>query len=128
MRGGGPGEASTDPALTALLRNAGTKWAAATVSAQGAAGLELSSGTAVMAIGGFTGSDPAPTLAQFQAWVSQGQVHYFIASNGGPGGGGPGGGDNSGVSAQIRTWVQQHYTATTVGDQTVYDLTAPTAG
>ncbi|HTK62562.1 MAG TPA: glycosyltransferase family 39 protein [Pseudonocardia sp.] len=133
MRRGGPGAVSNDPALTALLRNAGTKWAAATVSAQGAAGLELSSGTAVMAIGGFTGSDPAPTLEQFQAWVAQGQVHYFIASNGGPGGpGGPGGaggpGGSSGVGAKIRTWVQQHYTATTVGGETVYDLTAPTTG
>jgi 4-amino-4-deoxy-L-arabinose transferase-like glycosyltransferase len=121
MGRGGPGRVSTDPALTALLRNAGTKWAAATVSAQGAAGLELSSGTAVMAIGGFTGSDPAPTLEQFQAWVAQGQVHYFLASDGGPGGG-------NGVSAQIRTWVQRHYTATTVGGQTVYDLTQPRNG
>jgi 4-amino-4-deoxy-L-arabinose transferase-like glycosyltransferase len=156
FHGGGRGEVSNDPALTALLRDAGTRWAAATVSAQGAAGLELSSGTAVMAIGGFTGSDPAPTLEQFQAWVAQGQVHYFIASHGGPGGdgsggdgpgggalgsGGPGGGGpgggaagdggpggGSGVSAQIRTWVQQHYTATTVGGQTVYDLTLPPAG
>jgi 4-amino-4-deoxy-L-arabinose transferase-like glycosyltransferase len=131
FRGGGRGEVSNDPALTALLRGAGTRWAAATVSAQSAAGLELSSGRAVMAIGGFTGSDPAPTLEQFQAWVAQGQVHYFIASHGGPGGraagdGGPGGG--SGVTAQIRTWVQQHYTATTVGGQTVYDLTLPPAG
>jgi 4-amino-4-deoxy-L-arabinose transferase-like glycosyltransferase len=140
MRRGGFDGVSNDPALTALLRNAGTKWAAAAVSAQGAAGLELSSGTAVIAIGGFTGSDPAPTLEQFQALVSQGQVHYFIASTGGPGGGGPSGGGpggggpggggpggNSGASAQIRTWVQQHYAATTVGGQTVYDLTVPTA-
>ena len=91
---GSAGSTAYDPALTALLRAAGAKWAGATVSAQGGAGLELSSGTAVMAIG--------------------------------PGGGGPGGGN--GVSAQIRTWVQQHYTATTVGGQTVYDLTAPTGG
>jgi 4-amino-4-deoxy-L-arabinose transferase-like glycosyltransferase len=144
FHGGGRGEVSSDPALTALLRDAGTRWAAATVSAHGAAGLELSSGTAVMAIGGFTGSDPAPPLQKFQAWVAQGQVHYFIASNGGPGGAGPGGGGpggggpgggsdggpggGSGVSAQIRTWVQQHYTATTVGGQTVFDLSLPPAG
>ena len=36
-----------------------------------AAGLELSSETAVMAIGGFSGTDPAPTLAQFQDDVAK---------------------------------------------------------
>ena len=135
---GGPGEGSSDdPAVTALLRSAGTTWSAATVSAMGASGLELSSGTAVMAIGGFTGRDPSPTPARFQARVAQGQVHYFLSGGNGPGGhhgsshggsregghlGGPGGG--GGVSEQISTWVAAHYRATTVGGYTVYDLTA----
>jgi hypothetical protein len=72
-----------------------------------------------MAIGGFTGSDAAPTLAQFQEWVKQGLIHYFIPGNGM--GGGPGGG--SGTAGQITSWVESHYTATTVGGTTVYDLT-----
>ena len=71
-----------------------------------------------MAIGGFTGSDPSPTLAQFQAYVAAGDVHYFIAG-GGFGGGGRGG------SSEISTWVSEHFTATTVGGVTVYDLTQP---
>jgi hypothetical protein len=87
-----------------------------------AAPLALSSATDVMAIGGFSGSDPAPTLAEFQSYVAAGQVHYFIAEGGA--GGGPGGGRGG---STISTWVQQHYTATTVGGRTVYDLTKPTA-
>ena len=44
-----------------------------------------------MAIGGFNGSDPSPTLAQFKAWVAAGKIHYFIARRqGGLGGGGGG--------------------------------------
>ena len=43
-----------------------------------------------MAIGGFNGSDPSPTLAQFKAYVAQGKIHYFIASGGGMMGGGGG--------------------------------------
>ena len=36
-----------------------------------------------MAIGGFNGTDPAPTLAQFEKYVAEGKIHYFIASGGG---------------------------------------------
>ena len=77
-----------------------------------------------MAIGGFSGSDAAPTLAGFQAMVAAGDVHYFVTSGGGGGMGGQGGSDS--VGSQITAWVAAHYTATTVGGTTVYDLTAPT--
>ena len=92
---------------------------------QSAAALELSSGKAVMAIGGFSGSDPAPTLAEFERDVSAGKVHYFVA--GGAMGGGPGGGAST-SAGQIADWVQSHFTATTVGGQTVYDLSQPSGG
>jgi hypothetical protein len=87
-------------------------------TSQTAASLELSSGTSVMSLGGWSGSDSAVTLAQFQQLVANGQVHYYI-------GGGPGR-SSDGTSAQIAEWVQATYTATTVGGQTVYDLTSPT--
>jgi hypothetical protein len=74
-----------------------------------------------MAIGGFTGSDDSPTLAQFEADVKAGEIHYFIGGGGFGCGGGPGGG--GGTASQITSWVESHYTATTVGGQTVYDLT-----
>jgi 4-amino-4-deoxy-L-arabinose transferase-like glycosyltransferase len=96
------------------------RWVAATINANSAASYELATGEAVMAIGGFNGSDPAPTLAQFQDYVSKGQIHYFI---GGAGGGMRGGGASS---SQIESWVSQNFAATTVGGVTVYDLTRPT--
>ncbi|MDT7744195.1 MAG: hypothetical protein QOE59_3273 [Actinomycetota bacterium] len=125
-QGGGPGGMTTTSAeLTSMLRSAGTTWSAALVGSQSAASTELSSGTAVMAIGGWSGSDAAPTLAQFQAMVAAGDVHYFISSGDGGSMGGQGGSDS--VGSQITAWVTAHYTATTVGGTTVYDLTAPTS-
>jgi 4-amino-4-deoxy-L-arabinose transferase-like glycosyltransferase len=101
--------------LTAALRNTTERWAAASTGAQGAGNLQLASGRPVMAIGGFSGSDPAPTLARFQAYVEAGEVRYYI--DGGRGGG-PGG--DSGIAS----WVQANFTAVTIGGQTVYDLSA----
>ena len=71
----------SNPALTKLLQaDAGRyTWAAATVNSNNAAGYQLASGEPVMAIGGFNGTDPAPTLAQFETDVSEGKIHYFIA-------------------------------------------------
>jgi 4-amino-4-deoxy-L-arabinose transferase-like glycosyltransferase len=112
------GGQTANAALTALLKATTTKWAAAAVGSQSAAPLELASGKAVIAIGGFSGSDDAPTLAQFQKLVADGQVSYYL----GDGQGGLGGGNTS-----IATWVAAHFTATTVGGSTVYDLTKATS-
>jgi 4-amino-4-deoxy-L-arabinose transferase-like glycosyltransferase len=126
---GGTGTAATgggstsSSSLAALLKNSTQRWAAATIGSQTAAELELSTGASVMAIGGFSGSDPSPTLAQFQADVKAGLIHYFIAG-GGMGGGGGAGGAGSGVASQITAWVTAHFKATTVGGTTVYDLTS----
>ncbi len=56
----------------------------------------------VMAIGGFNGTDPAPSLAEFQQDVADGRIHYFIAGGGGGGGGGAFGG-GSGESVARRS-------------------------
>jgi len=111
-------------ALEALLKkDAGSyTWVAATVGAQSAAGYQLATGDPVMSLGGFNGSDPYPTLAELQALVQAGRVHYFIA--GGMGGGGGAAGSSS-MSA-ITTWVTSTYTAQSVGGVTLYDLTSPT--
>jgi hypothetical protein len=108
--------------LTTLLEEGSTgyRWTAAAVGANNAASYQLASGKPVMAIGGFNGSDPAPSLAQFQAYVRHHRIHYFI---GGGGFGGAGGG--SGTSSAIATWVAGHYSAKTVSGVTVYDLGAP---
>lgn len=115
--GMGGGGVSTSSALTKLLESAGTKWSAAVDGSQSAAQLELDSDTAVMAIGGWS-SDPTPTLAEFESFVEAGEVRYYISS--GNGGGGMGGG--SSTASSIQEWVAAHYESTTVGGQTVYDL------
>jgi 4-amino-4-deoxy-L-arabinose transferase-like glycosyltransferase len=117
---GGGGSTSTSSAVVTLLEATNTRWAAATIGSQSAAPWQLASGKAVMSIGGFNGGDASPTLAQFQTWVAEGQISYFIASGTG-GGGGP---SNGGTGSQISTWVAAHYTAKTVGGTTIYDLTA----
>jgi 4-amino-4-deoxy-L-arabinose transferase-like glycosyltransferase len=60
---------------------------------QSAAPFILESGKAVIAMGGFGGSDPAPTLSEFKHLVATGKVHYVYVSGGSGtagGGGGPG--------------------------------------
>ena len=68
--------------------SASYRWMAATIGATSAAPYQLATGRAVMPIGGFSGSDPAPTLTQFQDAVHRKEIHWFI-SGGGPGGTGP---------------------------------------
>ncbi|MFC4140122.1 MULTISPECIES: glycosyltransferase family 39 protein [unclassified Microbacterium] len=124
MRGGGAGgllEASkVDSALRALLEQDASDytWVAATVGSQSAAGYQLATGDAVMPIGGFNGSDPSPMLEQFQQYVDEGRIHFFIA----------GGGMGMGGDSDIQSWVEANFTAQTVGGVTVYDLTAATTG
>ena len=117
-------DASTPSAalVAALTSNASQyRWVAATVGSNNAAGLQLAADEPVMSIGGFNGTDPTPTLAQFQAWVRAGEIHYFIASGGMGIGGGPGGGGSS-TSSAITAWVEANYSASTIGGMTVYDL------
>ncbi|WP_030615592.1 glycosyltransferase family 39 protein [Streptomyces sclerotialus] len=94
-------------------------WVAASVGSQNAASYQLATEKPVMAVGGFNGSDPSPTLAQFEQYVKEGKIHYFL----GGGMGGPGG--NSGTSSKITSWVEKNYEKVTVGSTTLYDLTSP---
>jgi 4-amino-4-deoxy-L-arabinose transferase-like glycosyltransferase len=124
MPGGGLGGASqTSSALTtALAKNADQyKWVAATVSANNAASLELATAQPVMALGGFNGTDPAITLAQFEKLVTAGKIHYFIADGQGFIGSTAA---NTSDAYAIQQWVEQHYSATTIGGTTVYDLSS----
>jgi hypothetical protein len=69
------------------------------------------------AIGGFNGSDPAPTLEQFQQLVAEGRIHWFLG--GGRMGRSMGGSD---TAQQISEWVAQSSPATSAGGTTVDDL------
>jgi 4-amino-4-deoxy-L-arabinose transferase-like glycosyltransferase len=144
MAGGSPsagglleGSRSTS-AITSLLRADASQytWVAAAVGSNTAAGYQLASQQPVMAVGGFNGSDPSPTLAQFKAYVAAARIHYFIAGSQGGGatlqgtprtGTGtafvrgsmsPGGQSSSAIAA----WVAANFAAKTVDGVTLYDL------
>jgi 4-amino-4-deoxy-L-arabinose transferase-like glycosyltransferase len=161
--GAGGGNATLSSAFTKLLETGASRyeWTAATDGSDSAASMELATGgIPVMAIGGFRGTDPAPSLARFEKLVAEHKIHYYVAGDGGGfagrgGGGFPGaglGGRGAGAGrdfadfgdrgvggrgaggfgeggtstdeAQISAWVEAHFTATTVGGMTVYNLTA----
>jgi 4-amino-4-deoxy-L-arabinose transferase-like glycosyltransferase len=130
---GGPGGLLGSPtpsaALTALLQQdtSSYTWVAAAVGSNSAAGYQLAVRAPVMALGGFNGTDPAPTLAQFQALVAAKKIHYFVGAGtafGGRTANSTGGSDDA---ARIAAWVQQTFAATTVDGTTVYDLTGAAA-
>ncbi|MQY08820.1 ArnT family glycosyltransferase [Actinomadura macrotermitis] len=105
MRGGPGGEVSRQ-LITYLEKNQGSaQWLVAVPSAQQASSLILRTGRPVIAMGGFTGGDPAMSVAKLQQYVKDGRLRYIMI--GGQGGGrGP---DSGGTS--VTAWVQQHGTA-----------------
>ncbi|TFI30626.1 glycosyltransferase family 39 protein [Streptomyces sp. 4R-3d] len=115
------GQAVSSEVVAALKKDADDfTWVAATTGSQNAASNQLAAEEPVMAIGGFNGSDPSPTLEQFKQYVADGKIHYFL----GGGGFGGGGGGQNGSGSSIASWVQSTYKEVTVGDTTLYDLTA----
>ncbi|OMB93999.1 glycosyl transferase [Mycobacterium sp. NS-7484] len=128
-RGGGFGgmfaAPEPGPTLTVTLASEAEKyrWVAAVVGSSNAAGYQLATRAPVMAVGGFNGTDPAPTLAEFQRFVDEGAIHFFIESRimaGGFGGHTP---SDSRSSIEIDEWVQANFRPVTVDDVTIYDLT-----
>lgn len=117
----GSGAVSSTLAATLTENASSYTWVAAAIGSNSAAGYQLATGDAVMPIGGFNGSDPSPTLAQFKQYVAQGKIHYFIGGSVGRANGG------SSSPTAIASWVAKNFTATTVGGVTLYDLTAPTS-
>ena len=120
---GGPwwAQDADTPELEAMLRNTHTDWSAAINRSSAAAGLELSTNTAVMAIGGFGGSDPVPTLSQFQQYVAEHRITYYVAPSAEKRPGGFGGNAHT----DITDWVAAHFTPIKAGTATVYDLLSP---
>ena len=117
--GGLSGGTEVSSALIKLLEQDSSqyKWIAATEGSQSAAPIELATGgDAVMAIGGFNGTDPSPTLAEFEAMVAKHEIHYYVGQSNNSFGGGTG-------SSAIASWVTVHFKAETVGGVTVYNLT-----
>jgi hypothetical protein len=74
-------------------------------------------------IGGFNGSDPAPTVAQLESMVAKGELKYVLLG----GGGGPGGGRGGESSSALQSWVQQHGKAVSgvsTSGGTLYEVSA----
>src|ERR1019366_8316022 len=119
--GFGGSAAPSKAVLKLLMVNADRyTWVAATMGATAAAPYQLATQHPVMPIGGFSSSDPAPTLSQFKQDVFKKRIHYFIGGMGDLGGLAGSGGKQS-----ITSWVAQNFTVTTVDGITLYDLTAP---
>lgn len=98
------------------------RWAAAVVGSNNAAGYQLATGAPVMAVGGFNGTDPSPTLEEFVRAVDEGRIHYFIQGRVMTMGRAPQSGSKESVA--IRDWVDAHFPPQTVDGTVIYDLTA----
>ncbi|GAA4047506.1 glycosyltransferase family 39 protein [Arthrobacter methylotrophus] len=116
--GGLLGASTPSSELVSALKTgaANYTWAAAVVGSNNAAGYQLATELPVMAVGGFNGTDPAPTLQQFEQLVAQGKIHYFIAS------GTMQANSGSNDPAQIAQWVAANFQAQTIGGTSVYAL------
>ncbi|WP_149258349.1 glycosyltransferase family 39 protein [Actinomadura sp. K4S16] len=100
--GGGPGGSVDTRMITYLEKNqGGAAWLVAVSSAQEASSIILRTGRPVIAMGGFTGSDPAMTVAKLQQYVKEGKLRYILLG----GRMGPGGGDTA-----VTAWVQKNAT------------------
>lgn len=102
---GGPAGGTVDTALIKYLEaNQGSaKYLVATTSSNEADSIILATNKAVMAMGGFGGSDPILTTSSLATLVSNGTIRYFLLNGSGAG---PGGGQSS-----LTTWITQHCSA-----------------
>lgn len=88
--------------LNYLLKHQGNaKYLYATSDTGSAAPVIIKTGKAVMAIGGFNGTDPSITLKEFKKLVAKGEVKYYLAS-----------GKSS--SSAIAKWVAKYGKAVTI--------------
>ena len=103
-RGFGGGGAGVDAGLLRYLEQhqGAATYLFATTSSNGAAPYIIQTGKAVMALGGFGGSDPILSVAQFKSLVKKGTVRYVL-------GGGMGGGPDGGSS--VTQWAATACTA-----------------
>lgn len=87
--------------LTYLMsHNTGEKYLFATTNAGSAEPYIIQTGKAVMAMGGFSGSDKILTVDKLKQMIQNKEVKYFLISSGGPGGGQG--------SSDILTWIKEN--------------------
>ena len=109
------------PELTALAEDTDSCiWGAATYPSQSAAKLQLATSKAVLPLGGFAGTDPAPTLAEFEEHVKKGEICLLVWHEDHlelPG--------RSVTLMEISNWVKSEFVSTVIEGTTVYDLRSP---
>lgn len=94
-----------------------TTWPAAIVGSETAANYQLESGRSVLPIGGFDGTDPFPTLEQFQAMVNDGKVGALVIQELPPLTL-----EGRGESARIAEWVRDSFAGEQVGSAEYFNL------
>jgi 4-amino-4-deoxy-L-arabinose transferase-like glycosyltransferase len=111
--GAGGGQASK--ALVSYLKAHQDKatYIVAAVGSSTAGSIALESGREAIDMGGFMGSDAAPSLAKLKSFIASGQLHYVLLSGavGGGAGGGPGGGASAASQAAVKArdaWIEAH--------------------
>ncbi|NOU91509.1 mannosyltransferase [Paenibacillus sp. LMG 31460] len=102
-RMGGPGEVNTKLLDYVTKNNTGETYLFAVSRATEASSYIIKTGKAVMAMGGFSGSDPILTVDKLKEMVQNKEIKYFLISSGGFGGGG-------GTSSELTTWIKEHST------------------
>ncbi|HEX9227738.1 MAG TPA: glycosyltransferase family 39 protein, partial [Arthrobacter sp.] len=112
------GAAPAVSVVNLLRQTAGEQdWAAATYSAQNAALYQLESGSPVIPLGGWLGTDPSPTPEQFKDLVADGRIGYFIwqqnllERN-----------ELSPETVEISHWVRDNFKEQTIDGVRLYDL------
>lgn len=100
--GGFGGSNTTNTALISYLEShqGSATYLVAVPSSNEADSIILATNKAVMALGGFSGSDPILTTSQLASLVAKGTVRFFLLNGSG---GGPGGGQSN-----LTSWVTQH--------------------
>lgn len=94
-----------------------TAWAAAMVGSETAANYQLESKRSVLPLGGFDGTDPFPTLEQFQMMVGHGQVGSLVIQELPPLTL-----EGRGESARIVEWVRAQYPAEQIDGAQYFNL------
>ncbi|MFK4295311.1 4-amino-4-deoxy-L-arabinose transferase-like glycosyltransferase [Arthrobacter sp. GAS37] len=97
--------------------SASVRWAAAAVGSETAANYQLDSSRAILPVGGFDGTDPFPTLDQFQSMVRSGNIGSLLVQNLPPLAS-----EGQGESARIVHWVESNFQPEVIDGVSFYSL------
>lgn len=114
FRGGMAGDLTADQTKMLAYAQANSAGTPITLAVEGGAmateAYLIHSNTMIVGMGGFSGQDPAPTVATLAQWIQDGQLRFVLAGTGSDRRGPGGAGGSRGVSAERTQWVQQHCT------------------